>query len=99
MEFNEEKFEQEIFKQRYSMIKKREIREAVDKYKSESSEESKYIVLKSNVHDKNKSKELYSLSKSFNDWKDAENYASTVEHSIIVDTEKKCEVKNSRESE
>lgn len=98
MEFNEENFEKEIFTQRYSMIKKREIREAVDKYKAEANDESKYLVLRSNVRDNTKSKELYSLSKSFNDWKEAESYASTVEHSIIVDTDKKCEV-NDRESE
>lgn len=94
MNFNEEQFNEKVFQQRYSMIKQKEIKEAVERYKQEADNDDKYLVLKSNVREDKKAKELYSLAKSFNNWKDAETYASTVTHSIIVDADKKCEVKD-----
>ena len=95
----DENFEKEIFEQRYSLIKKKEIRDAIDRYKAENKDDAKFLVLKSNVREDTKAKSLYSTAKAFSNWKDAENYASTVTHSIIVDTDKKTEVNKINETQ
>lgn len=94
LEFNEESFNEKVFKDRYSMIKHREIKEAVERYRKENADDSRYLVLESNVRKDRKAKELYSTVKAFNDWKEAENFSKAVTHSIVVDTEKKREVEN-----
>lgn len=90
----EEEFEKKVFEQRYDMLKKRQIREAVEKYKQEAKEDAKYLVLASNMRKDVKAKELFSTAGAFQSWKEAEQFSKDIAHSIVVDSEKKCEVIN-----
>ena len=88
----EEEFEKKVFEQRYDMLKKRQIREAIEAYRQDAKEDAKYLVLASNIRKDVKAKTLYSAAGAFQSWKEAEQFSKKLSHSIVVDSEKKCEV-------